>query len=213
MDYGIGHRCSSDPVLLWLWLRLAAMAPIWPLDWELPYAATLKKKKKDINKTTPKSQNPESHSMEINERLFRPCSSRRNNHHHLCLVETQRQSEEVEKSEDSKCALIGVVGMGKLEMGCLAAGHPMWLVKGAYLTFLTGPKLEAGSKIREAGPQWLSVECLGASEACSLISWAGCCRRWATVLCHMWSGHCPFVCLVSQRGPIKSELVDPGVRA
>ena len=25
---GIGHRCGLDPVLLWLWCRLAAAAPI-----------------------------------------------------------------------------------------------------------------------------------------------------------------------------------------
>ena len=42
---GIGHRCSSDPVLLWLWL--AAVDPIGRLAWEPPYAmgAALKKKK------------------------------------------------------------------------------------------------------------------------------------------------------------------------
>ena len=26
---GIGHKCSSDLVLLWLWHRLAAAAPVW----------------------------------------------------------------------------------------------------------------------------------------------------------------------------------------
>ena len=38
----------KDPMLLWLWLRLAAVAPIRPLAWESPYAAGvgLKKKKK-----------------------------------------------------------------------------------------------------------------------------------------------------------------------
>ena len=25
---GIGHRCGLDPILLWLWLRLATSAPI-----------------------------------------------------------------------------------------------------------------------------------------------------------------------------------------
>ena len=35
----IGRRCSSDPVLLWLWCRQGAVAPIRPLAWELPYAA------------------------------------------------------------------------------------------------------------------------------------------------------------------------------
>ena len=33
-----GHRRGLDPVLLWLWCRLAAVAPIWPPAWELPYA-------------------------------------------------------------------------------------------------------------------------------------------------------------------------------
>ena len=36
MSYGVGHRCGSDPALLWLWRRLAAAAPIQPLAWELP---------------------------------------------------------------------------------------------------------------------------------------------------------------------------------
>ena len=48
MSCRVGHRCGSEPTLLWLWCRLAAAAPIWPLAWELPYAGdmALKKKKK-----------------------------------------------------------------------------------------------------------------------------------------------------------------------
>ena len=48
MSCGVDCRCSSDLVLLWLWCRLAAVAPIWPLVWEPPYAvgAALKKKEK-----------------------------------------------------------------------------------------------------------------------------------------------------------------------
>ena len=44
---GVGHRCSSDPGLLWLWRRLVATAPIRPLAWEPPYAvgAALKRQK------------------------------------------------------------------------------------------------------------------------------------------------------------------------
>ena len=50
MSCGVGHRDGSDPVLLWLWCRVAAAAPIRPLAWELPYAAgvALKKKKKNL---------------------------------------------------------------------------------------------------------------------------------------------------------------------
>ena len=49
MSCGVGHRCWSDLVLLWLCLWPAATAPILPLAWELPCAtsAALKKKKKE----------------------------------------------------------------------------------------------------------------------------------------------------------------------
>jgi len=44
---GVGGRRGSDPVLLWLWHRLVATAPIRPLAWEPPYAtgAALEKTK------------------------------------------------------------------------------------------------------------------------------------------------------------------------
>ena len=38
MGCGVGRRLSSDPTLLWLWHRLAAIAPVGPLAWESPYA-------------------------------------------------------------------------------------------------------------------------------------------------------------------------------
>ena len=42
---GVGRSCGSDLALLWLWYRLAAVAPIGLLAWEPPYAtgAALKK--------------------------------------------------------------------------------------------------------------------------------------------------------------------------
>ena len=44
----VGHRLGSDLALLWLWHRLAALAPIRPLAQELPRAlgAALKRKVK-----------------------------------------------------------------------------------------------------------------------------------------------------------------------
>ena len=45
LSYGVGHRCDSDPVLLWLWCRPAATALIRPLVWEPPYAADVALKK------------------------------------------------------------------------------------------------------------------------------------------------------------------------
>ena len=49
---GVGLKCSSDPKLLWLWHRPAAIAPIQPLAWELPCAAgaALKSKKLKLKK-------------------------------------------------------------------------------------------------------------------------------------------------------------------
>ena len=35
---GVGRRPGSDLVLLWLWCRPVAVAPITHLVWELPYA-------------------------------------------------------------------------------------------------------------------------------------------------------------------------------
>ena len=55
MTYGVGRRHGSDLVLLWLWRRLVATAPIGPPAWEPPHAASValektkrpKKKKKE----------------------------------------------------------------------------------------------------------------------------------------------------------------------
>ena len=48
MSCGVGCRQGSGPALLWLWRRLAAVAPIGPLAWEPLYAAgaALEKKSK-----------------------------------------------------------------------------------------------------------------------------------------------------------------------
>ena len=53
MSCGVGHRHRSDPELLWLGRRLAAVVLIGPLDWEPPYAmgVALKREKKNIEPT------------------------------------------------------------------------------------------------------------------------------------------------------------------
>ena len=38
MSCGVGRRRSVDTVLLWLWHRPAATAPMGPLAWKPPYA-------------------------------------------------------------------------------------------------------------------------------------------------------------------------------
>ena len=48
MSSGVSCRCGSDPTLLWLWYRLAAVALIRLLARETPYdtGVALKRKKK-----------------------------------------------------------------------------------------------------------------------------------------------------------------------
>ena len=41
LSCGVGHRHGLDLTLLWLWYRLAAVVPIQPLAWELPYATSI----------------------------------------------------------------------------------------------------------------------------------------------------------------------------
>ena len=57
MSCGVGLRCGSDLALLWLWRRLAAVAPILPLAWEPPYAAgAAVKRQKDKRKKEKKKE-------------------------------------------------------------------------------------------------------------------------------------------------------------
>ena len=42
LSYGVRHRHGSDPTSLWLWCRLAAVALIQPLAWELPHTGAKK---------------------------------------------------------------------------------------------------------------------------------------------------------------------------
>ena len=58
MISGVGCRRGSDPMLLWLWCRPVAPAPIGPLAWEPPYAvgAAQEMAKKDDQKTKKKQK-------------------------------------------------------------------------------------------------------------------------------------------------------------
>ena len=49
MSHGVGFRCFLDPTLLWH--RLAAIALIQPIGWELTYAVGLALKKGKKRKT------------------------------------------------------------------------------------------------------------------------------------------------------------------
>ena len=50
LSCGVCLRCGLDQAFLWLWYRLAAIALIRPLAWELTYASgvALKRKKKCV---------------------------------------------------------------------------------------------------------------------------------------------------------------------
>ena len=50
MNCGVGCRHSLDPASLWLCYRLAAVAAVRPLAWELPYAAGVALKSRKTEK-------------------------------------------------------------------------------------------------------------------------------------------------------------------
>ena len=54
--YGIGHRCSLDPILLWLWHKPMAASVFWPLAWELSYAMSAALEKKSLLKKKKKKK-------------------------------------------------------------------------------------------------------------------------------------------------------------
>ena len=56
MSCGVGSSRSSDPELLLLWCRLAAVTSILPLAWEPPYATGLALKKDKTKKTKKKQR-------------------------------------------------------------------------------------------------------------------------------------------------------------
>ena len=63
MSCGVGRRCGSDPVLLWLWYIgwQLHVAPIRPLVWELPYASGVALKKQKQNKTNEEPNREKEH--------------------------------------------------------------------------------------------------------------------------------------------------------
>ena len=63
MSCNIGCRHGLDLVLRWLWCRLAAIALIRPLAWELPYATGEALKSKKPKKT--KNKNKKNKPIEI----------------------------------------------------------------------------------------------------------------------------------------------------
>ena len=73
MSYSVGHRHGLNPVLLWLWHRLAATFPIGPPAWKLPYAmgeALKRQKKKNILVFKFSDGNQEALAMAIRENIF-----------------------------------------------------------------------------------------------------------------------------------------------
>ena len=64
MNCGVGYRHGSDPVLLWLWCRPAATAPIQLLAWEPPYAmGAALKRQKTKTKTKKQTKNQEKNHL------------------------------------------------------------------------------------------------------------------------------------------------------
>ena len=62
MSCGVGRRLSSDPPLLWLGCRPAAVALIRPLAWKPPYVTDAA-----IKQTNKQKTNPEIHCLTVPE--------------------------------------------------------------------------------------------------------------------------------------------------
>ena len=56
MSCGVGHRHGSDLVVLWLWHRAVATAPIRHLAWEPPHAAGTALKRQKAKKKKEKKE-------------------------------------------------------------------------------------------------------------------------------------------------------------
>ena len=97
MSCGIDRRHGSDLVLLWLWYRLAAAAPIGPLAWKLPNATstTLKIRKegrKEGRKEEKKEKKKKRRKRKRKVQKLKPSFSKANfslQALSLCLVKKQ----------------------------------------------------------------------------------------------------------------------------
>ena len=67
MSCGVGRRRGSDPMLLWLWHRLASTAPIRPLAWKPPYALGVAQ---EMAKRRKKERKKEKGTLKITPRLL-----------------------------------------------------------------------------------------------------------------------------------------------
>ena len=63
MSCGVGLRHGSDPTLMWLWRRLAAVVLIRPLAWEHLYAADAALKTQKQTNTKTKKKKKKEHTL------------------------------------------------------------------------------------------------------------------------------------------------------
>ena len=82
MGCGVGHSCGSDPTFLWLWCSPAAVAPIQPLAWELPYAMGV-------------AQNPKKLKLKINNKNYETLIN--------------KIEDDIKKWKDVLCLWIGII--------------------------------------------------------------------------------------------------------
>lgn len=103
--------------------------------------------------------------------------------HLLCLAKTQRQAEGWEsfivKERGKASGVFWLAVVGKLEVSYQEAGHIMWLVWRAYLTFSVQSWLGRSGQNRKVGSHWPSPDNSGPIAA---EVWFGILGFWIRVL-------------------------------
>ena len=71
MSWGVGCRCGSDFVLLWLWFRPAATAPVRLPAWVPPYAMGVALEKYKKTKKKERKKKRKEHILVLKKDVFR----------------------------------------------------------------------------------------------------------------------------------------------
>ena len=90
MSCGVVLIHGSNPMLLWLGRRLAAVALIGPLAWELPYATCVALKSKTKKQTSKKETNKKNFSLHLQHNHPKFPNHLLTLNQHIIIIPTQK---------------------------------------------------------------------------------------------------------------------------